>query len=784
MKTGFPGALAAALVLLFAGPAAAQNDLSVTAITQPVSGCALTSTENVTIRIFNFGSTLPAATSFNVSYTINAGGPVTELVTLGSTLTSNSTLTYTFTTQANLSVPGTYTLAATVFLPGDVSPANDMFSGYVVTNTAPSVGGTVSGGTDVCISGNSGVLTLSGNTGAVLRWEYSTDGGSTWVTISNTTTTQAYNNLTIPTLYRAVVQNGGCTPATSSIASMTIDPASVGGTSSGSATRCSGANSGTITLSGKTGNVLRWEFSTDGGVTWNVISNTTTSQSYLNLTVTTMYHALVQSGSCASATSSNATITIAPPTAGGTVSPASSNVCAGANSGTLALAGQTGSVVRWEFSIDGGVTWTNIANATSSQSFTNVAESRLYRALVQSGPCTSQYSSLASVNVTPASTGGAVSPAAQTVCAGANSGTLTLSGQTGTILRWESSTDGAGTWTPIANTTGSQPFLNLAVSTLFRAVVQSGTCAAAASGSAAVTVSAPSAAVTASADVCPGTTGNAASVPDAGPGAQYAWGIANGTVTSGAGTRAIAYTASGAGAVALTVTVQSGAGCVANGGASVPLKTPGASIQAPASACASDASLTASVQPDQGLGAVYFWTIANGTITGGLGTRTITFRPAGASPVSLEALVFQNGCMQDVTAGVSVSLCTSPVSFRPIPPCRAVDTRLSPGPLGGLALQPGETRVFPLAFAPCGLGGGAAAAAVNVTAIPTAAGGLALGAGNAPAPAFAVVPLAAGKVRAVQTIVRLAPDGAGSIAVRNDSSGPVDLVLDVSGAFE
>jgi hypothetical protein len=49
-----------------------------------------------------------------------------------------------------------------------------------------------------------------------------------------------------------------------------------------------------------------------------------------------------------------------------------------------------------------------------------------------------------------------VSPAVSPGCTGANSGTLTLSGYTGNIIRWESSINGGATWTPISNTTTTQ----------------------------------------------------------------------------------------------------------------------------------------------------------------------------------------------------------------------------------------------------------------------------------------------------------------------------------------
>ncbi|MBI3509963.1 MAG: gliding motility-associated C-terminal domain-containing protein [Bacteroidetes bacterium] len=465
-----------------------QNDLSVTNITAPVSGCALSATENVTIKIFNFGNDLPAGTIFNVSYNINAGPPVTETITLAAILLQNSTYTYTFATQANLSVPGVYVFNASVALAGDINASNDAFNGYSVTNTAPSVGGTVSGGTNVCISGNAGTLTLAGNTGSVLRWEYSTDGGATWINISNTTTSQSYLNLVVPTLYRAVVQNGACATANSTIASMTIDNASVGGTLSSNATVCTGINSGTLTLSGKTGAVQHWEQSIDGGVTWTNIANITTSYTYTNLVITTKYRVLVQNGSCAAVYSTTVTITVSPATVGGTLAPVSTTVCSGSNAGTITLSGKVGAVIRWEYSIDMGITWTNIANVTTTQNYLNLVSTRLYRVRVQSSPCAVVYSANDTINVTSVSTGGSIAPAASQVCTGVNGGTLTLSGNNGAIIQWEFSTDGGVTWTIIANTTTTNNYLNLITTTMYRALVQNGGCAAAYSATATVTV--------------------------------------------------------------------------------------------------------------------------------------------------------------------------------------------------------------------------------------------------------------------------------------------------------
>ncbi len=474
--------------LVFIGKIALAQDVSVIAITAPVSGCSLSAVSSVTINVKNVGLTDLSGVPFDLSYTINAGPPVTDFAVSFASFASNTTVSYTFLTTANLSVPGAYTFTSYSTLAGDINTTNDAVSGYVVTSTAPSVGGTVSGGTNVCNGANAGSLTLAGHTGSVLNWEYSVDGGTTWISISNTTTTQSYLNLTVPTRYRAQVQNGVCAAATSTVAIMTIDPTTVGGTVSGTATVCSGANGATMTSGGgRVGSILKWQFSTDGGATWTDIANVTTTQTYLNLVTTTRYRCQVQSGSCAAVFSSAAIITVNPPSVGGTVS-GGTTVCSGANAGNLTLAGHTGSVTRWEYSTNAGVSWTNIANTTTTQAYLNLVATRYFRAFVTSSGCVGAYSIPDSIVVNPVSVGGTITAAA-TVCSGANAGTLTLAGNTGTINYWEFSTDGGVSYTPIANTTTTQAYLNLITTTIYRANVQSGVCAAVNSGTVTITVS-------------------------------------------------------------------------------------------------------------------------------------------------------------------------------------------------------------------------------------------------------------------------------------------------------
>ncbi len=384
------------------------------------------------------------------------------------------------------------------------SPATS--NAVTMTINPASVGGTVTGGTTICSGSTSGLLTLAGHTGTIVRWQSSIDGGANWTNITNTATTYTSGALTQTTLFRAVVQSGSCSTANSSSTMVTVSPASVGGTVSGGTTICTGSTSGLLTLAGHTGTVVRWQSSIDGGANWTNITNTATTYTSGALTQTTLFRAVVQSGSCSTANSSSTMVTVSPASVGGTVS-GGTTICTGSTSGVLTLAGNTGTVVRWESSVSPFTTWTSIANTASTYTSGALTATTQFRAVVQSGSCSTANSASTTVTVSPASVGGTVS-GGTTICTGSTSGVLTLAGNTGTVVRWESSVSPFTTWTSIANTSSTYTSGALTATTQFRAVVQSGSCSTANSASTTVTVSPASVGGTVSGGttICTGST--------------------------------------------------------------------------------------------------------------------------------------------------------------------------------------------------------------------------------------------------------------------------------------
>jgi hypothetical protein len=272
---------------------------------------------------------------------------------------------------------------------------------------------------------------------------------------------------------------------------ITVSNGSSGTISGGDINVCSGSNSTTLTLNNMTGSIVRWESSFDNFFTaGTTISSTSSSITLTNLTKTTYYRAIVNSSSpisCSSLASSSVYLSVKP-TKSGSIFATNNSICSGGQV-ELTLSGQQGSVNKWQRSTD-NVNWTNISNTTTSLIETiSSSGTYYYRVEVQTPNCGSAvYSSSKTITVisgTPP-VGGSVSSNAHSSTT--NSGTLTLSSYTGTIVKWQKSTNDGITWTDITNTTSTYSYSNITTKTLFRAQLQNGTCGYAYSSNGSVSI--------------------------------------------------------------------------------------------------------------------------------------------------------------------------------------------------------------------------------------------------------------------------------------------------------
>jgi PKD-like domain len=213
---------------------------------------------------------------------------------------------------------------------------------------------------------------------------------------------------------------------------------------------------------------------------------------------------------------------------------------------------------------------------------------------------------------------------------------------------------------------------------------------------------------------------------------------------------------------------------------------PDATISASPAVKASSTGNLASV-PEAGAGATYSWSIANGTITGGAGTRQITFSAGIAAPVELQVQVQSSaGCANSASATIPFDASTGPAKFYTLVPCRVADTRNASGTYGGPALAGnGAQRVFPIA-GQCGIPADAKAAALNFSVVnPTAGGDLRVFPTGIGTLDISTINFRAGVVRSNNAVLSLGGNPAGSLTVESDiPGGTTHLVIDVNGYFK
>ena len=262
-------------------------------------------------------------------------------------------------------------------------------------------------------------------------------------------------------------------------------------------------------------------------------------------------------------------------------------------------------------------------------------------------------------------------------------------------------------------------------------------------------------------------------------GATYAWTGPNGFTSSQQNPSIANVMPAAAGTYAVTATVN---GCPGPAGTTTAVVNGSpAAITAPYSMCLPNvASGTASVA-SAGAGATYAWTVTNGTIVSGQGTPTLSFSVSAAGTTTVAVVVTAGGCV--TSSSVPIPVAAQCGGLTALTPCRVLDTRNPNGPTGGPAIGPSSGRKF-VADGLCGVPAGMSALSTNVTVLSRdALGSIVVYPGDLPSPpGVSTISLGPGQTRANNAILKLAPDG--SFWIWNTTTGTVDVILDVNGAFQ
>ena len=298
-----------------------------------------------------------------------------------------------------------------------------------------------------CNSAGDGIINIASPTGGYGTYEYTIDGGTTWFA------TGLFNSL-LPDSYDVRIRDAA-NPACQIIlnSSLTItEPAIIDANIGSTNVTCFGANNGTITVTSPTGGYGTYDYSRDGGVTWQATG------SFTNL-IPGIYDVQIRDRAhtpCVTVLDPALIIT-EPAVLSATL--ISANVtCFGANNGTITITNPLGGYGTYGYSINGGTTWqgtgsfTGLAPATYNVRIRDAAhitcEIVLNGALVITQP-TVLSATVASSNVT---------------CFGAGDGTITITNPLGGYGTYEYSVNGGTAWQASGSFTALLPgFYNVQI---------------------------------------------------------------------------------------------------------------------------------------------------------------------------------------------------------------------------------------------------------------------------------------------------------------------------------
>ncbi|MDO8971917.1 MAG: SprB repeat-containing protein, partial [Saprospiraceae bacterium] len=297
---------------------------------------------------------------------------------------------------------------------------------------------TVTATQPTCFGTNDGIITISSPAGGSGSYDYSIDGGATW--------TASLSNIALaPGTYNVQIRDEDHPGCVIDLGNQVLAyPAVLSATAAATDVTCFGGNDGTITISNQSGGSGSYQYSISGGFSYqNTPSYTNLAPGSYNVRMRDLMHTgcfIIINGS----------LNISEPAILSADVSSTQPTCFNTNDGTITISSPAGGSGDFEYSIDGGTSWTAGLNNTGLAPGTynvQIRDENHPACVIDLGNQVLAYPTILSAMVA----------ATQPTCFGTNDGTITISSPMGGSNAFDYSIDGGTSWTAGLNNTGLAP---------------------------------------------------------------------------------------------------------------------------------------------------------------------------------------------------------------------------------------------------------------------------------------------------------------------------------------
>ncbi|MHC1775255.1 MAG: gliding motility-associated C-terminal domain-containing protein [Lentimicrobium sp.] len=386
----------------------------------------------ITLEILEAGTLTAEITSTNASCFGGNDGTITFSNPTGGSGNYEYSIDAGATWQPNGNYTGLYSGSYVAMLRDAGEPANTVTLSTIVITEPEILSAMVSFTNETIPGANDGTITVSAPSGGSGIYEYSIDG-------TNWQASGTFTGLT-PGSYEVFIRDANAIGCFINLMTIEILPgSSLTASIDYTDVTCFGGNDGTITITNPTGGSGNYEYSIDGGATWQ------NSGVYTGL-IAGSYAVMLRDTDVPANMVALSTIIITEPAILAASVNFTNETFAGANDGTITMSAPSGGSGNYEFSIDG-------TNWQASGSFTALAPGN-YEVFIRDANATGCFISLIFVNILPGGTLYAEVNYTNITCYGSNDGTTTIINPTGGSGNYEYSIDGGTTWQNSGTYTG------------------------------------------------------------------------------------------------------------------------------------------------------------------------------------------------------------------------------------------------------------------------------------------------------------------------------------------